>query len=188
MLPNYYYLSNHSVVQNADHVMIVTEMVHDLRITRLGEPAPLPNDMRPWFGDSWGVWEGDRLVVETISVSSSQRPLASTRLQNVSTTRVHSSRRQSTGVDYLSRRKWSALSEKRRKPCAINHLAESSRSGSSPSLETTLESKWVPSIKASTASHLMPAVGLIQATRRVGETGVDAGTLQRRLRWLVRTF
>ena len=69
MLPNYYYLSNYTIVQNADHVMIMTEMVHDVRIIRLGEPAPLPNDIRPWFGDSWGLWEGDTLVVETTNLS-----------------------------------------------------------------------------------------------------------------------
>ena len=69
MLPNYYYLSNYTIVQNADHVMIMTEMVHDVRIIRLGEPAPLPNDIRPWFGDSWGRWEGDTLVVETTNLN-----------------------------------------------------------------------------------------------------------------------
>ena len=69
MLPNYFYLSNYTIVQNADHVMIMTEMVHDVRIIRLGEPAPLPNDIRPWFGDSWGRWEGDTLVVETTNLN-----------------------------------------------------------------------------------------------------------------------
>ena len=65
MLPNGWYNNNYTIVQNADHVMIMTEMVHDVRIIRLGEPKPLPTDMRPWFGESWGRWEGDTLVVET---------------------------------------------------------------------------------------------------------------------------
>ncbi len=69
MLPNYFYLSNYTIVQNADHVMIMTEMVHDVRIIRLGEPIPLPNHIRPWFGDSWGRWEGDTLVVETTNLN-----------------------------------------------------------------------------------------------------------------------
>ena len=69
MLPNYWYNNNYTIVQNADHVMIMTEMVHDARIIRLGEPASLPNDMRPWFGDSWGRWEGDTLVVETTNLN-----------------------------------------------------------------------------------------------------------------------
>ena len=29
MIPNYWYNNNYTIVQNADHVMIVTEMVHD---------------------------------------------------------------------------------------------------------------------------------------------------------------
>ena len=65
MLPNPFYNNNYTIVQTADYVMIHTEMVHDTRIIRLGEPAPLPNYVRPWMGDSWGRWEGDVLVVET---------------------------------------------------------------------------------------------------------------------------
>ena len=74
MLPNYFYLSNYTIVQNADHVMIMTEMVHDVRIIRLGEPVPLPNHIRPWFGDPWGRWEGDTLVVETTNLNPDNAP------------------------------------------------------------------------------------------------------------------
>ena len=48
--------------------MIMTEMVHDTRIIRLGERKPLPDNVRPWMGDSWGRWEGDVLVVETTNI------------------------------------------------------------------------------------------------------------------------
>ena len=41
------------------------KMIHDTRIIRLGEPDRLPANVRPWFGDSWGRWEGNTLVVET---------------------------------------------------------------------------------------------------------------------------
>ncbi len=54
--------------QTRDHVAIHTEMVHDTRIIRLGEPDPLPDHMRPWFGDSWGHWEGNTLIVETTNI------------------------------------------------------------------------------------------------------------------------
>jgi alpha-L-fucosidase len=68
MLPNYFYNNNYTIVQTADHIMIMTEMVHDVRTIRLGEPKPLPENIRPWMGDSWGWWEGDTLVVETTNL------------------------------------------------------------------------------------------------------------------------
>ena len=69
MLPNYWYNNNYTIVQTADHVMIMTEMVHDARIIRLGEPTLQPPEIRPWFGDSWGRWEEDTLVVETTNMN-----------------------------------------------------------------------------------------------------------------------
>ena len=65
MIPNGAYNNNYTIVQTADYVMIMPEVVHDTRIIRLGEPNPLPDHVRPWLGDSWGRWEGDVLVVET---------------------------------------------------------------------------------------------------------------------------
>ena len=72
MLPNYFYNNNYTIVQTPDHVMIMTEMVHDVRIIRLGEPKRLPAHIRPWMGDSWGRWEGDTLVVETTNLHPNQ--------------------------------------------------------------------------------------------------------------------
>lgn len=72
MLPNYFYNNNYTIVQTSDHVMIMTEMVHDVRIIKLGERRPLAPEHRPWFGDSWGWWEGDTLVVETTNIHPSQ--------------------------------------------------------------------------------------------------------------------
>ncbi len=72
MHPNYWYNNNFSIVQDPHHVMIVAEMVHDVRIIRLGDPEPLPKDIRPWFGDSWGRWEGNTLVVETTNIHPDQ--------------------------------------------------------------------------------------------------------------------
>ena len=68
MLPNYFYNNNYTIVQTADHIMIMTEMVHDVRIIRLDEPKPLAENIRPWMGDSWGWWEGDTLIVETTNL------------------------------------------------------------------------------------------------------------------------
>ena len=58
MLPNGGYNSNYIIVQTPDHVMIMTEMVHDTRIIQMGDGPRLPPHIRPWMGDSWGHWGG----------------------------------------------------------------------------------------------------------------------------------
>ena len=68
MLPTGLYNSNYIIVQTPDHVLIMTEMVHDARIIRIGDGPKLPPHIRPWMGDSWGHWEGDVLVVETTTI------------------------------------------------------------------------------------------------------------------------
>ncbi|MEC9298241.1 MAG: hypothetical protein VYA38_03015 [Gemmatimonadota bacterium] len=68
MLPTGLYNSNYIIVQTPDHVLIMTEMVHDARIIRIGDGPKLPPNIRPWMGDSWGHWEGDVLVVETTNI------------------------------------------------------------------------------------------------------------------------
>jgi hypothetical protein len=72
MLPNYFYNNNYTIVQTKDHVVILTEMVHDARIIRLGAKEHLPAQIRPWYGDSIGHWEGDTLVVETTNINPTQ--------------------------------------------------------------------------------------------------------------------
>ncbi|MQA91819.1 MAG: hypothetical protein GEU90_16615 [Gemmatimonas sp.] len=72
MLPNGAYNNNYTIVQTPDHVMIMTEMIHDTRIIRIGDGPRLPPHIRPWFGDSWGRWEGETLVVETTNLSPRQ--------------------------------------------------------------------------------------------------------------------
>ena len=59
------YNSNYQIVQNADYVMILTEMIHDVRIIPLDGRPPLPQGIRQLLGSSRGRWEGDTLVVET---------------------------------------------------------------------------------------------------------------------------
>jgi hypothetical protein len=72
MLPNYFYNNNYTIVQTKDHVMILTEMVNDVRIIRLDATEHLPRHVQPWFGDSIGRWEGDTLVVETTNIHPQQ--------------------------------------------------------------------------------------------------------------------
>ena len=59
------YNNNMQLFQTADHVAILTEMVHDTRIVPLDGSTHLPDDVRQWKGDSRGRWEGDTLVIET---------------------------------------------------------------------------------------------------------------------------
>jgi hypothetical protein len=65
MRPNYNYNNNYTIVQTADHVVILAEMVHDVRIIELGDGPRLPEEVQLWMGDSRGHWEGNTLVVET---------------------------------------------------------------------------------------------------------------------------
>ena len=59
------YNANYQIVQAPGYVMILTEMIHDVRIIPLdGRPAPHRN-VRQWMGVSRGRWEGNTLVVET---------------------------------------------------------------------------------------------------------------------------
>ena len=73
MLPNYFYNNNYSIVQTKDHVMILSEMVHDVRIIRLNDTRHPPAHITKWLGDSIGRWEGDTLVVETTNIHPMQR-------------------------------------------------------------------------------------------------------------------
>jgi len=62
------YNNNFQVFQTEQHVAILLEMVHELRVIPLnGEPSP--HAPRQWLGRSHGRWEGDTLVVETESFS-----------------------------------------------------------------------------------------------------------------------
>jgi hypothetical protein len=65
------YNNNYQIVQNKDYVMILVEMVHDLRVIRLNG-KPLPNTMKRWMGDSIGHYEGDSLIVETTNMNPLQ--------------------------------------------------------------------------------------------------------------------
>jgi len=65
MLPNYFYNNNYTIVQTKDHVMILSEMVNDVRMVRMNDTKHAPAHVKKWFGDSIGRWEGDTLVVET---------------------------------------------------------------------------------------------------------------------------
>ena len=65
------YNNNYQIVQSRDSVAILVEMVHDVRVVRLGAQHQPPS-VRPWYGDSIGHYEGDTLVVETTNFPAAQ--------------------------------------------------------------------------------------------------------------------
>lgn len=64
MLPSPYN-STYQIVQTPGYLMILMEMMHDVRIIPLDGSSHLPSNVRLWMGDSRGHWEGDTLVVDT---------------------------------------------------------------------------------------------------------------------------
>jgi hypothetical protein len=65
------YNNNYQIIQNKDYVLILVEMVHDLRRIRInGEHYP--KAMNLWMGDSIGHYDGDSLIVETINMNPQQ--------------------------------------------------------------------------------------------------------------------
>jgi len=72
------YNNNYQIVQNADHVLILVEMNHDVRTVRLNAEHP-PAGVKLWLGDSIGWWEGSTLVVETTNFHPGQSARAATK-------------------------------------------------------------------------------------------------------------
>ncbi len=59
------YNNNYQILQAPGYVVILTEMIHDVRIIPLdGRPHASPA-IRQWMGDSRGRWDGSTLVVTT---------------------------------------------------------------------------------------------------------------------------
>ncbi|CAN5169921.1 hypothetical protein BH09PSE2_BH09PSE2_24710 [soil metagenome] len=75
---NNIYNSNYQIVQTANALVIVVEMIHDPRIIPIlpskaqARAAHRPAALQPWLGDSVAWWEGSTLVVETLNVKSEQ--------------------------------------------------------------------------------------------------------------------
>jgi len=64
MLSNGYYNNNYQILQTRDKVVILVEILHDVRIVRLNSEHRT-DGVRPSMGDSIGHYEGDTLVIET---------------------------------------------------------------------------------------------------------------------------
>lgn len=66
---NAFYTSHYQIVQTPDHIAIVQEVNHDVRIIPLDGRPQLSPGIRQWNGDSRGRWEGQTLVVDTTNFS-----------------------------------------------------------------------------------------------------------------------
>jgi hypothetical protein len=67
MIPGYYN-HNYEIVQTKDYVVLLVEMIHDMRVIPLDGRPHLSSTVSQWLGDSRGHWEGDTLVVETTNL------------------------------------------------------------------------------------------------------------------------
>jgi hypothetical protein len=59
------YNNNYQILQTPGYVVILHEMIHDARIIPVDGRPHIGQDIRQWFGDSRGRWEGETLVVDT---------------------------------------------------------------------------------------------------------------------------
>ena len=60
-----FYNHNYHILQTPDYVVLLVEMIHDVRIIPLDGRPHLPQGVSQLLGDSRGHWDGDTLVVET---------------------------------------------------------------------------------------------------------------------------
>jgi len=59
------YQSYYQIQQTAHSVIVMTEMIHDVRIIPLDGSPHAPAEIHQWLGDSRGHWEGNTLVVDS---------------------------------------------------------------------------------------------------------------------------
>jgi hypothetical protein len=66
------YNNNWQIVQTRDHVAIMMEYNHEVRIIRLRGGEALPPQLHPWMGDAVGWWDGDTLIVHSTNFNPGQ--------------------------------------------------------------------------------------------------------------------
>ena len=59
------YNNAYRIIQTSNHVVIVHEMIHEVRIIPLEKSVHNDDRIKLWMGDSVARWEGNTLVVET---------------------------------------------------------------------------------------------------------------------------
>ena len=64
------YNSYSQILQSRDYVVLVQELIHDVRMIPLDGRPHLSGAITQWHGNSRGRWEGDTLVVDTTNFSA----------------------------------------------------------------------------------------------------------------------
>ncbi|HCE03769.1 MAG TPA: hypothetical protein DEQ98_11080 [Acidobacteria bacterium] len=64
------YNNNVQLFQAPGWVVLLNEMVHDVRVVPLDGRDALPSNLQQWLGSSRGHWDGDTLVVETTNFTN----------------------------------------------------------------------------------------------------------------------
>lgn len=72
------YNNNVQIVQSPGYVMLLLEMNHDARIIPIDKGSSLPGNLRQWFGDSRGHWDGSTLVVRTTNFTDKTASISNT--------------------------------------------------------------------------------------------------------------
>ena len=64
------YNNAYRFVQTPDAVVILYEMIHDVRVIPVTDRPHIDDDVRQWMGDARARWEGDTLVVNTTNFNN----------------------------------------------------------------------------------------------------------------------
>ena len=63
------YNNNLRIVQTPNHILLVTEMIHNARVIPMDGRPHLPTQLKLWSGDARGEWKDDTLIVRTRNFS-----------------------------------------------------------------------------------------------------------------------
>ena len=77
-LPNPFASNYHHILQTPDHVVVLSEVMHVVRIVPLNGRPHIDSGIGLWEGDSRGHWEEQTLVVETTNFNGDRRFVGST--------------------------------------------------------------------------------------------------------------
>ena len=81
------YNQNLLLLQTPEQVVLLTEMVHTVRVVPLRDHPRLDDRIQQWSGDARGYWDGDTLVVETTNFLEDRRWTTSNPMGAVGNTR-----------------------------------------------------------------------------------------------------